>query len=227
MRTPDDQLPYKFLPSPQEIELVIFDLGGVLLEIDYSLTQDAFAKLGISDIGKLYSKAAQSDIFNTIETGAISPAEFRAAICQVIGKDIQDEEIDAAWNALIQHLPIGRLEGVTQLRKSHRTCMLSNTNEIHIPRFEGLIREQGMMNAYETAFEQIFYSSRIGYRKPDEKAFTHVLTQVGVRAEKALFFDDSLQHIESARKLGIHSYHLEVGKEDISDILIRFRNGLT
>jgi HAD superfamily hydrolase (TIGR01509 family) len=221
------KLPYKYLPSSNEIELIIFDLGGVLLEIDYSLTQEAFAQLGISDVRTLYSKAAQSDIFDNLETGSISPDEFRTAIGTVIGRDIQDEEIDSAWNALIQRLPIRRLESVAQLRKSHRTCMLSNTNEIHIPCFEGLIREQGMMVEYQAAFEQIFYSSRIGIRKPDEEAFIHVLTEMDVKPERTLFFDDSMQHIESAAKLGIHSYHLEVGKEDISDILIRFRNGLT
>lgn len=222
MSTPLSTFADKFLPPASEIDLIIFDLGGVLLDIDYALTQEAFANLGIPDIGSLYSKAAQSDIFDRLETGAISPEEFREAIRDLVGKDLPDDSIDDAWNALIQRMPLHRLERVVELRTSHRTCLLSNTNNIHIPSFEGLIETQGMMEVYIQAFEQIFYSSKIGMRKPDPGAFNHVLDTMNVMPEKALFIDDSIQHIQAASKLGIQSYHLEVGSEDISDIIARF-----
>jgi putative hydrolase of the HAD superfamily len=222
MSTPLSTIADKFLPLASEIELIIFDLGGVLLDIDYTLTQAAFANLGIHDITSLYSKAAQSDIFDRLETGAISAEEFRAAIRKLVGKELSDDSIDEAWNALIQRMPPHRLERVVELRKSHRTCILSNTNNIHIPCFERLMLDQGLMEVYMQAFEQLFYSSRIGLRKPDPDAFHYVLGAMKVSPEKALFIDDSIQHIVAARKLGIQSYHLEVGSEDISAIIARF-----
>ncbi len=226
MSTHSKEIRFKFLPSPDDIDLIVFDLGGVLLNIDYALTQQAFAELGIADVKALYSKAAQNGLFDQVEIGAISPAEFRQALRAYLPTDVSDQEIDAAWNALIQSMPASRLESVNQLRADHKTCILSNTNEIHIPCFEALIERDGLMFEYRNAFDQIFYSSRIGMRKPDKKAFEHVLGRMDTAPRRALFFDDSIQHIESAKDLGINSYYLEVDKEDISDVIHRFLNGL-
>lgn len=218
---------YKFIPAAEDIDLIIFDLGGVLLEIDYSITQQAFAELGIPDVKALYSKAAQNDIFDRLETGASSPAEFRSAVRAYIDVPVTDEQIDHAWNALIQTMPADRLQRVIELKAYHRTCILSNTNEIHIPCFEALIQDLGLMSDYLAAFERIFYSSRIGIRKPDKKAFEYILKEMKVSPERSLFIDDSIQHVVAASELGIHSYHLEVQKEDVSSVLDRFRNRLT
>lgn len=222
----DTRLVNQPLPKASDIELVIFDLGGVILDIDYRLTQSAFANLGVQNVEQLYSKAAQGGLFDKMERGQISPDEFRNGIRAWLSHEVSDEQIDEAWNALIMQIPPARLEAIAKLRQSIRTCLLSNTNAIHISCFTQVIAAQGLSDVYQSAFEQIYYSSEIGQRKPDAAAFEHVLQGMRVAPEKALFIDDSEQHILSARSLGMHAYHLQVGAEDVCEILSRLSDSL-
>jgi len=194
-------------------KVVLFDLGGVLLDIDYGLTQAAFKEIGVPDVHTLYSQAAQSDLFDEMERGRISPAQFRDGLRRLIGKKVMDEKLDHAWNALIQTLPAPRLEFVHQLKVEYTTALLSNTNEIHITCFENVIDETLGLERFRTAFHHLFYSSRIDARKPDKEAFTHVLSSIGVSAEEVLFIDDSEQHVVASRAMGIQAILLEKGQE--------------
>ena len=113
------------------IKNIIFDLGGVILDIDYNLTVKAFEKLGIPNFKAQYSKMSQSNLFDNIETGKINPEEFRNLIRVVAEKDVTDAEIDHAWNALILHLTQYRIEILKKLQNNYRLFLLSNTNKIH------------------------------------------------------------------------------------------------
>ena len=200
---------------PEDIDLIIFDLGGVLLNIDYSLTQKAFAALGIADISSLYAQAAQDLLFDKIETGAISPSEFRDGLRAYIEREVTDEQLDHAWNALILDLPTERLELLYALKQTHKVVLLSNTNEIHVKRFESNIESNQGLDYYRGAFHHIFYSSRIDCRKPEAAAFQHVLEAMSVSPEQSLFIDDSIQHVIQAKSMGLHAHHLELPAQDI------------
>ncbi len=200
-------------PTPDQIDLIIFDLGGVILNIDYQLTQKAFSKIGVPDVERLYSQAAQSQLFDDNETGRISPSEFRKGLKEIIGMEVSDEQLDEAWNALIQEIPPHRVDFILSLKEKFKTSLLSNTNEIHIQNFEQSIDERLGLEKFKSCFDLLCYSSRIGLRKPNVEAWQYVLDKMNVPAHRALFIDDSEQHIVAARSIDVHAVFLKKGQE--------------
>ena len=116
----------------QNIKNIIFDLGGVILNIDYNLTIEAIKNLGIPDFDHLFSQASQCNLFDRYETGNISSEEFRREINFLCGTTFGDIVIDTAWNTMLLDLPKQRLELLAKLNKTYRTFLLSNANNIHI-----------------------------------------------------------------------------------------------
>ena len=198
------------------IKNIIFDLGGVILDIDYNLTVKAFEGIGIPNFKEQYSKMSQSNLFDNIETGKISPEEFRNLIRKVAKKEFSDTQIDTAWNALILHLPQHRIELLKKLGTEYRIFLLSNTNKIHYDDYSVIIKRENGIEGLEPLFEKTYLSHEMGLRKPDPEIFQAVLNENNLVPKETLFIDDSPQHITSAKTLGIVAYHLE--NEDIGDL---------
>jgi len=197
---------------------IIFDLGGVLLNIDYKLTEEAFVRLGIKNFPEMYSQLRQSTLFDDFETGAISSEAFAAALQEAAGMAIAGQDIINAWNAMLLDFPLRRLQILQQLRTYHDLLLLSNTNEIHETAFNKIIeRERGVANI-GAFFDRVYLSHRIGMRKPNVEVFQHILDENGLKAEHTLFIDDSPQHVEGAKKLGIQTIWLEPGMTIEKDI---------
>lgn len=194
---------------------IIFDLGGVILNIDYDLTAKAFEQLGLPNFQHLFSKASQEMTFDLYEKGLISSDDFRDALNNSLKTPVRTETIDAAWNAMLLDLPSSRLELLKKMKGSHRTFLLSNTNEIHIHWFFNSLKHHFGIRDLSDYFEKVYLSYEIGLRKPDAAIFRHVLNENQLKPSETLFIDDSPQHIESAKKLGIHTYWLDVKTEDI------------
>ena len=156
-----------------------------------------------------YSKMSQSDLFDNIETGKISPEEFRNLIREVAQKELTDTQIDTAWNALILHIPEHRITILERLKKQFRTFLLSNTNKIHYDDYTAVIQRENGISGLDHLFEKTYLSHEMGLRKPDPEIFKVVLRENNLTAEETLFIDDSPQHIESAKSIGINAYHLD------------------
>lgn len=196
---------------------IIFDLGGVVLNLDYNLTINAFKELGKENFDKLYAQSQQDKIFDLFETGAIAADEFRKYMKSFFSHSVNDVEVDTAWNAMLLDLPKHRIDLLRKLKEYYRIYLFSNTNSIHLSCFKKIIKDQyGDPDLLETIFHQTYYSHLIGKRKPNADAFQTILSQHGLKAAETLFIDDSIQHIEGAKELGIQTIHL-VGK-DISDL---------
>jgi len=199
-----------------EIKNIIFDFGGVILNIDYQLNIDAFKEIGLDDFEKSYSKACQINLFNDLECGLISPEEFRDGLRIVAGKNFSNEQIDDAWNKIILDLPFKRILLLKELNSRYRTFLLSNTNKIHYNLYITKLQKYGYLN-FNDIFEKAYFSHEIRMRKPDKEIFEFVLQEQQLNPEETLFIDDSIQHIETAKKLGIITHHL-LPKEDIIDL---------
>ncbi len=197
---------------PKDFHNIIFDLGGVILNIDYRLTIQAFGKLGFTNFEDRYSQAVQSGLFDLYERGEISSAQFRNEIRRAFKSRVTDEAIDLAWNAMLLDLPISRISLLERISESKRIALLSNTNEIHIEAFGKQLNELGVSERFGGLFERIHYSFEVGMRKPEARIFEHVLARHGFLAAETLFIDDSVQHIEGARAVGINTYHLRVDR---------------
>ena len=199
-----------------EIDAIIFDLGGVILNLDYNLTIDAFKKLGGSNFETLYTQAHQDHIFDLYEIGELSSSNFIAYLNQFIPNSTP-EAIVSGWNAMLLNLPAYRIHLLEKLKTSHSIFLFSNTNELHLQSFKGELQKvYGNGDLLETIFERAYFSHLVGKRKPNAEAFELVLNDFGLNPSRTLFIDDSEQHILGAKQLGIKTYHL-VG-EDIIDI---------
>lgn len=190
------------------IKNIIFDYGNVIFSLDFNRVQQALKDIGIDDSSKFYGHRAQDDVFDQLEQGFITPAVFRDAIRKHSGKpELTDEQIDHAWNAILVGVPEGNHELLASLKPKYRTFLLSNTNKIHYDFFtDYLKREYGFENGNEHLFEKVYYSHDMGMRKPNVEIFERVLNENDLKADETLFIDDSPQHIEGAKKAGIHTY---------------------
>lgn len=195
----------------KNIRHIILDLGGVLLNIDYNKTEQAFTALGITDFAAKYSQLKQTELFDLLETGKIGRTEFLAGIRTMTGPQVTDDQIVSAWNAMLLDLPLRRLQILQQLQLHFDTFLLSNTNEIHEEAFLKTLKSLTGFDSLGVFFDKVYYSHRVGLRKPDAAIFRLILEQNGLTPEKTLFVDDSPQHIEGAKALGIQTILLEPG----------------
>lgn len=205
--------------KPKDFKNIIFDLGGVILNIDYSKTIAAFRNLGLLDFENNYSQLVQTDLFDDYERGEISSADFRNGIRAVFRMEISDAEIDHAWNMMLLDLPSQRLDLLHRLGSEKKLALLSNTNEIHIHQFEKSLMSNFGFEDLSAYFQKLYYSYHVGMRKPEERIFQLVLDEMGFNPLETLFIDDSPQHIEGAKKVGLQTYHLRVDRgETILDL---------
>ncbi|MCF6352219.1 MAG: HAD family phosphatase [Cyclobacteriaceae bacterium] len=195
----------KFLPN--NITTIIFDLGGVILNLNPKKTIDAFAGITGLTADKLVAYG-NNEMFRNYEKGAITSSEFRNGLKSLFNISVADELLDEAWNAMLLDLPLERLEMIGRLRPRLKTYVLSNTNEIHIAEFNKIVREATNEKKIQAYFDVVYYSHKVGMRKPDAEIFEMVLNQNNLKASATLFIDDTLEHIQSAQKLGLHTWHL-------------------
>ncbi|MDD3686379.1 MAG: HAD family phosphatase [Bacteroidales bacterium] len=191
------------------IKNIIFDLGNVILNIDTKLSEKAFAKHGLNNFGELYTLAAQSEIFDRLEVGSISPSDFYSEFRHLTKSNLSDEIIRNCWNALILDYPPARIKLLADLKQKYRTFLLSNTNRIHYEFYNPLINEQFGFDGLESFFEKAYFSHEIGMKKPDPKIFEFVLENSNLIPAETLFIDDNKANIEAASALGIQTLWLK------------------
>lgn len=198
-----------------DIDTILLDLGGVLIDVDYHASARAFKALGFQDFDTLYSKAQQAHLFDGFETGETTPWEFRERIRQLFRPDITDEQIDTCWNAMLGSIPDERIELVKRLKERYRVLLLSNTNAIHVLAFSAIVRHENGIADIKTLFHGAYYSCEVGLRKPNAEVYHHVLREQGSLPERTLFIDDSLHHVVGARVAGLRAEHLDLAQEDV------------
>lgn len=203
------------------IDTILLDLGGVLIDVDYHRTAEAFNALGFDGFEAIYSKAQQDHLFDGFEIGALSPQEFRARIRSLHGNGITDAQVDHCWNAMLGRIPPERIDLLKRLRSQYKLLLLSNTNAIHVPAFGNIIAEHNGIADFRALFDGAYYSCEMGLRKPDAEAFHHVLSRHGAEPSRTLFIDDSIQHVVGAREAGLKAEHLELAREDVHGLVQR------
>lgn len=201
------------------IRNIIFDLGGVIINLDMPATARAFRALGMTDFDTHYTQAKQSGLFDAFDKGEISPQAFRDGLKPHLPANTSDAQINEAWNAMLLDIPVKRLEELSELKKKYRLFLLSNTNEIHVTAFSAYMQRSFGFSDFSDYFESAYYSCRIGKRKPDTEIFDFVLNENKLIASETIFIDDSVQHVEGARLTGIRAELLKPG-EEFRDLLI-------
>lgn len=217
MKTKSKEIPK--LPKLTDYEAIIFDLGGVIINLDYKKTEQEFKRLFGSNFLEIYSKQSQTDIFNRLETGHISEKQFIETMQKSSIKDVSHQEIITAWNAMLLDIPKERIELLEKIGKQKRIFLLSNTNEIHKTAFDKIVLDSHTRNGLESLFEKAYFSHLVGMRKPNTEIFEFVINENNLNPQKTLFIDDSPQHIEGAIKTGLKTYYLDVNTHSILDLM--------
>ncbi|MDP4206319.1 MAG: HAD family phosphatase, partial [Bacteroidota bacterium] len=155
------------------IKNIIFDLGGVILNIDPKKTLDELYKIGVPKVDNLKALLGPGSPPTLYEIGAISSDEFRRWIKEQAGRNISDELVDKAWTAMLLDVPVHRVEFLRQLSKEYRLFLFSNTNEIHQRHYEQKFKQHYHFQIADL-FEKVYYSHIIGLRKPEPEGFLHI-----------------------------------------------------
>ena len=200
----------------KNIKNVVFDLGGVLLDLDFKAAINGLQKAGFANVKEQLQTFDREGIFQKFELGEITAEEFRTAIRKNSILTLTDEEVDALWNAMLLEVPREKLELILDLRGKYMVYLLSNTNTIHW--------DYACKNAFnyrgfrvKDYFEETFLSYEMHLAKPDKAIFEKMLQDANLLPEETLFIDDSEANCQAAASLGIQVHHYRIG-DDLKEI---------
>jgi len=195
------------MEQASNIRNILFDLGGVILDINIQATLKGFYELGFPAEMMQYPESMSTDVFFKYQTGKLSTEEFRNTIRKSTGVEMSDHAFDEVWNAMLVRIPKERTELLKRLSERYALFMLSNTSALHVEVFEPMYREAAGVSMQDV-FTKIYYSHEIGWHKPDLEAWEHVIKDAGIKAEETLFLDDSIQNIKASQELGFQAIHI-------------------
>ena len=200
----------------KKIRNIVFDLGGVLVDLDFKAAINGLQKAGFANVKEQLQAFDCEGIFQKFELGEMSADEFRSAIRENSTVSLTDEEVDGLWNAMLLEVPREKLELILHLRGKYMVYLLSNTNSIHWDYVcKNAFNYRGFrVNDY---FEETFLSYEMHWAKPDTAIFEKVLEEANLLPEETLFIDDSEANCKAASELGIHTHHYHIG-EDLKEL---------
>ncbi|HVM87303.1 MAG TPA: HAD family phosphatase [Puia sp.] len=196
----------------QGIKNIIFDLGGVLINLDNKLTEKAFVDLGAKDFARYFGHGFAASFFKEYEIGKISDQEFINNLRQLGNLNVPDETIIEAWDALLLDFPPERIALLKKLRTAYRVFLFSNTNALHMKTVRKIYNSTFRNETLDELFEKAYYSNELGMRKPDVISYLHITNENKLIPSETLFVDDASVNVEGANKAGLQGYFLEPGK---------------
>lgn len=194
--------------AENNIKLIIFDLGGVVINLHVERTIAAFTDLSGKTEEEVYTSYEQAAYFKAYEKGLISDADFRNCIREDFELDALDEQIDEAWSAMLGTIPEERVEQIEKLCRKYTCVVLSNTNAIHEKAFHRILNETSSYNHLDQLFHQVHFSHKWNMRKPDVEIYEKLLSHHQLSPEQCLFMDDGELNLLEAAHLGIQTVHI-------------------
>lgn len=199
--------------NQSKTENIIFDLGGVIINLNIDNTFLKFSQIFKKDIKpEIFSDHEKYAFFRDFEVGKITDVEFRGFIKDLADFPIEDQLIDEAWNAMLMDIPSDRIKWIFEATRKYNCVVLSNTNSIHVKYFEEFFNKTTPYSHPKDIFQKLYYSHEIGERKPNYPAFEYVLNDAGFDPKKTVLFDDLKENLGAAAKLGIQSEYVERNK---------------
>lgn len=190
----------------QNIQTLIFDLGGVIINLKTEqewLEEDLLPNFQPEKLQSLQ----QQQYFQLFETGNVSVPDFKQQLKEIaVNKNITEEEVVHHWNGILKEIPKHRVDVLKQLSKKYKLILLSNTNHIHMDFIRNYMVAEFGKNILQENFHTCYYSQEIGLRKPHKEIYEFVLQQQGITASESLFLDDKPENLSEPEKLGIHTF---------------------
>jgi glucose-1-phosphatase len=192
------------------IKNIIFDLGGVILNLEPEGAVLAFSKacgLPKKELVEIIQQNRQ--LFIDYETGRIDSSKFRTEIARIIRHEMSEEDFDCAWNSILFEVPEERAKLLEQLKMKYRLFLLSNTNDIHARKIDELLALSPCTSGLMGYFEKVYFSHQLRKRKPEPEIYLHVLEENDLVPSETLFIDDTAINTDGAKLTGMHVLHVE------------------
>ena len=199
---------------------IIFDLGGVIVDIDQERAYTSIANLGRQPLSREEFLSVHESIFLEFEKGLISSHDFRNGIRKALNNTIADEVIDTAWNSMLVDVPLERLQLLEKLKNRYQLFVLSNTNEIHVPAFNKMVETVSGKDDIAHFFHNVHFSHHLKMRKPEPEIYEAVVEINDLNPDETLFVDDRHENIMAAEGVGLQTFHVTQNQ----DILAYFSN---
>lgn len=187
------------------VDFFIFDLGNVIIDIDYTRTFQLLKSVLPSSLHSLVGDFYRTDFHKDYEKGLIDSATFRNEVRAYFQHDWNDQKVDEIWNSLLGQIPFYRIELIKKLKKKHRVGVLSNTNEIHIQAVDQMLSRDFGLHSFHDLFDHVYYSHELRLAKPSVEIYQEMLRLLNTPAERVVFFDDLAANVEGAQKIGIQA----------------------
>jgi putative hydrolase of the HAD superfamily len=195
--------------------VLLFDFGGVIINLDLERTKNAFAHHGIKNVESWFKASAQNETLNLFETGKISANQFIDRVLTTANVSMTEALFITNWNALLLDIPLERITLLQKLKSYYKLYMLSNINSIHAKKCNQILNETSGIEDIKTLFDKVYFSYEIGFRKPDSHCFQYVLDDLSIDPENVLFFDDNTENIATAKAMGIQSFLVQNDIENL------------
>jgi len=194
---------------PSEIKNIIFDLGGVIINLSVEKTYQAFSELSGKPLEEIKKIVHQNAFFNQYEEGMIEDADFRIHLRKVLNLNVNDSVLDHAWNAMLLDIPIERIHLLEELKNRFQLFLLSNTNNIHLQCFNSQVEQLTGFATIDQYFHHAYYSHLLKMRKPGVEIYEHVLHSSNLIPHETIFLDDNKDNLVGANKAGIKTFHVQ------------------
>lgn len=189
--------------NPKDFPNIIFDFGGVIINIDVELTVRAFQDLIPGNSHNIQQRVESSEVFKSMERGLLEELVFLKEFNHLLDSDLEWNTFESAWNVMIGDLPANRLSVLDEVAKSHRIFLLSNTNSIHLRRVNEVVKETTGNDSIDHYFEKAYYSNLIQMRKPDREIYEYVMSQNNLQPDETIFLDDNIHNLKGAEEVGL------------------------
>jgi putative hydrolase of the HAD superfamily len=196
------------LALKSSIKNIIFDLGGVILNLSVDSTLRQISQLSGHPVEKVMELYHARPEFLQYERGEITNDEFRKSLRDIFGITTLDTEVDKCWNAMLGDIPKERIELLRELKSNYKTYLLSNTNAIHLDCFSGMVNKDHGIESLAPLFHKAYYSHLMKMRKPDPAIYEFVLKENGLKANETIFLDDNVANLKGAASVGIQTFHV-------------------
>jgi FMN phosphatase YigB (HAD superfamily) len=193
------------------IQNIIFDLGGVIINLDNQLTENSFTALGVKNFRELFGHGHAASFFREYEIGKISDRQFLDNLKKLAQIEVPDQAVIDSFNIMLLDFPPERIALIRELRKRYRIFLFSNTNAMHLAALQKIYDKTFPGETLEDLFEKTYYSNLLGMRKPDKESYDYIVAENHLDAGRTLFVDDALINVEGANAAGLKGFFLKPG----------------
>lgn len=201
------------------IKNLVFDLGGVIINIDFDRTYHALAALAGLSYEDTLALVKKEELFYRFETGRLEEREFLSLVRETFCPQHKEGEIRRAWNALLLDIPSERIDLLRRLRKKYRLYLLSNTNYTHILEVNNILNNSCGIGDLRELFDKVYYSYEVNMVKPDVEIYQFVCEDSKLKPEETVFLDDMLPNLAGASSAGLRTLHVQPTPKSIIELL--------